>query len=159
MERNIGLTDGFVTLRPYQTGDIGSLYEAALESIAEAFMWMPWCHADYSIGESKEFIESLPQKWEQGIAYDFVITETINGLYLGGCAVNRFQNDWRLANLGYRVRTSQTKKGVPTTVTLLLAKFAFDELKLNRVEIRIDVDNIASLRVAENAGTVKEGVL
>ena len=118
MERNIGLTDRFVTLRPYQTDDIGSLYEAARESIAEAFVWMPWCHPDYSIEENKEFIESLPQKW---------------------------------------VRTSQTKKGVATAVTFLLAKFAFDELKLNKVEIRIDVDNIASLRVAEKAGAVKEG--
>lgn len=62
MERNISLTDGAVTLRPYQEDDIESLFEAARESIAEALVWMPWCHPDYSIEGSKDFLESLPEQ-------------------------------------------------------------------------------------------------
>lgn len=159
MEKNIRLTNGIITLRPYQTSDVEPLYQAARESIPEVSVWMPWCHPDYTIEESKEFIEKLPEQWEKGTGYGFAITDTDTGLYLGGCGIGRIQPDWGGANLGYWVRTSHTKKGVATAVTLLLARFAFNELKLNRVEIIVAIDNIASLRVAEKAGAVKEGVL
>ncbi len=159
MEEDVRLTNGIVTLRPYQISDIDSLYEAACESIPEMFVWMPWCHPDYSIEESRTWIESQPEEWEKGIAYGFAITDSSNGLFLGGCGINRIEKEWGLANLGYWVRTSRTKKGVATAATLLLARFAFNELKLNRVEIITAVDNKASLRVAEKAGATKEGIL
>ncbi len=159
MKRNIQLTDGFVLLRPSQSGDIASLYEAVRESIAEVSVWMPWCHPDYSIEESTIWVESQPEIWEKGTGYEFAITDYASGSYLGCCGINRIQRDWGLANLGYWVRTSQTKKGVATAATLLLARFAFTELKLGRIEIVVEVDNRASQRVAEKAGATKERVL
>jgi len=159
MQKDVQLTNGVVLLRPYRLADINDLFKAARESIPEMSVWMPWCHLDYSIEESKEFIESLPEKWERGTAYEFAITDSTSGLYLGGCGINRIQNDIGLVNLGYWVRKSQTRKGIATAVTLLLARFAFNELKVNRVEIVIAVDNIASLRVAEKVDATKEGVL
>jgi RimJ/RimL family protein N-acetyltransferase len=41
----------------------------------------------------------------------------------------------------------------------LLARFAFEELKLNRVEITPAIGNKASQRVAMKAGATKEGIL
>jgi RimJ/RimL family protein N-acetyltransferase len=41
----------------------------------------------------------------------------------------------------------------------LLTRWSFDELELLRVELRIDVENTASARVAERAGYQREGVL
>jgi len=40
-----------------------------------------------------------------------------------------------------------------------LTRFAFNELRLNRVEITVAVDNQASLRVVEKVGATKEGIL
>ena len=57
------------------------------------------------------------------------------------------------------VRTSQLGQGTATAVTLLLAQFAFNELALNRVEIVVAKNNIASIRVAEKAGALQEGTL
>jgi len=159
MEKDIRLTDGIVTLRPYQVSDIDSLYEAVRESIPEISVWMDWCHADYSIEESRAWIESQPEKLGKGTDYNFAIFDSSNGSYLGGCGLNDIDYSNRVANLGYWVKTSQTRKGIATAVTLLLARFAFDELKLNRVEIVIVVGNIASERVAEKTGATKEGVL
>ena len=64
-----------------------------------------------------------------------------------------------MANLGYWVRTSATGKGIASRATRLVAGFAFEELKLQRVEIMAAVGNIASQRVAEKAGAIREGVL
>jgi ribosomal-protein-serine acetyltransferase len=159
METDVILTGGNITLRPYKTSDIDSLYEAVRESVAELSVWMPWCHSEYSIDESRAWVEKRPAQWEQGSEYDFGIIDSATGLYLGGCGLNRFQTDWKIANLGYWVRTSQTKKGIATTAARLLVRFAFDELKLNRVEIIIATGNAASLRVAEKVCAVKEGIL
>jgi RimJ/RimL family protein N-acetyltransferase len=159
MEKDIRLTDGVITLHPYQVSDIDSAYEAVHESIPEMVEWMPWCHPDYSIEESRTFIESQPDKWEKGEEYNFAISYNTGGLYLGGCGLRVIDRNIGIANLGYWIRTSQTNKGIATAAALLLAGFAFNELRLNRVEITIAVDNQASLRVAEKAGATKEGIL
>jgi len=56
------LTDGVITLRPYRLSDIDSVYEAVCESIPELSVWMSWCHPDYSIEETRTWIESQPDK-------------------------------------------------------------------------------------------------
>jgi RimJ/RimL family protein N-acetyltransferase len=63
------------------------------------------------------------------------------------------------ANLGYWIRSSQTRRGLATAAVRLLAHWAFDNTDLNRLELVISVENLASLRVAEKAGAVREGIL
>jgi ribosomal-protein-serine acetyltransferase len=159
MEKDGGLTDGVITLRPYGVSDIDSVCEAVRESIPELSVWMSWCHPDYSFEETRTWIESQPDKWEKGTEYNFAISHNTGPLYLGGCGLNVIDQGCGVANLGYWVRTSQTNKGIATAATLLLAQFAFKELKLNRVELTIAVDNQASLRVADKAGAIREGIL
>jgi ribosomal-protein-serine acetyltransferase len=159
MEKDVLLTDGVITLHPHQVSDIDSLYEAVRESISEISEWMPWCHPDYSIKESRTWIESQPDKWEKGEEYNFAISYNTGSLYLGGCGLRIIDRNIGIANLGYWVRTSQTKKGIATAATLLLTRFAFNELRLNRVEFTVAVDNQASLRVVEKVGAIKEGIL
>ena len=65
----------------------------------------------------------------------------------------------RVVNLGYWVRTSRTRQGISTTATRLLARFGFEELNLNRIEITAAISNKASQRVAEKAGAIREGFL
>ena len=85
--------------------------------------------------------------------------DTSNGRFLGGCGLSDFRLNRKIANLGYWVRTSVTRKGVATAITLLLAEFGINELNLKRIEIVVDVDNIASQRVAEKSGAIREGTL
>jgi len=65
----------------------------------------------------------------------------------------------QFGNLGYWVRTSATGRGVASRASRLVARFAFAELGLHRIEILAAVPNIASQRVAEKIGAVREGVL
>jgi len=50
-------------------------------------------------------------------------------------------------------------RGVSARAIELLTRWGFDELGLARLELRIDVMNIASERVAERAGYRRDGVL
>jgi RimJ/RimL family protein N-acetyltransferase len=64
-----------------------------------------------------------------------------------------------MANLGYWVRSSATKRGVASAATRLIARFGFRELGFQRLEIVAATGNGASQRAAEKAGATREGVL
>ena len=153
------LSDGTITLKTYSPEDADALYEAVRESIKELNPWMPWCHPDYSIEESREWLATRADVWETGADYGFKITDAQTGRYLGGVGLNQIDKANRAANLGYWVRTSATGRGVATRAARLIARFGFEELKLVRIEIVAAVENHASQRVAEKAGAVREAVM
>ena len=153
------LSNDFIKIRRYRMEDVELLYEAAIESQKVMYEWMPWCHPDYSIEESKTFISDCIKCWEEKTRFAFAVFDKKTGLYLGGVGLNQFNTQHNFANLGYWIRSSQTGRGVATVATLLAAEFGFSDLGLSRVEIVIATGNTASLRVAEKAGAVKEGIL
>jgi RimJ/RimL family protein N-acetyltransferase len=56
-------------------------------------------------------------------------------------AVNRVHG---FANLGYWVRTRKTRHGVATLAVRMAARFSFETLGLNRVELLVPTANIPS---------------
>ena len=159
MKENIQYKSGNILIRPLRLDDIKPLYEAVRESILEASKWMPWCHPDYSIEETKSWVKSQLDAWKNHREFSFCIIDSDDNNFLGGCGLNQFNRAHNFANLGYWVRSSQTGKGFATTATKLVAKFGFEILHLSRIEILTAVNNIASLHVAEKAGAKREGAL
>jgi ribosomal-protein-serine acetyltransferase len=153
------LTDSTISLRPYRLEDAEEIYLAVRESLDELHQWMPWCHPDYSIEESREWLASREDTWNGGTEYGFRIADARTDTYLGGVGLNKISRLHRAANLGYWVRTSAAGRGVATRATRLVARFGFEELNLVRIEIVAAVGNLASQRVAEKVGAVREGVM
>lgn len=155
----VELIEGPILIRTLREEDVSALFEAARESIAEVSPWLPWCHENYSIEETREFIASRELASEGGEWYSFGIFEKDGGRFLGGVGINFINRVHQMANLGYWVRTSAAGRGVATSATRAVARFGFEQLGLQRIEIVAAVDNIPSQRVAEKAGAVREGVL
>jgi RimJ/RimL family protein N-acetyltransferase len=153
------LTDGALLIRPLREGDAGALYEAVRESVSEVSLWLPWCHQNYSIEESREFIGSRELASQGGEWFSFGIFGKDDGAFLGGVGINFINRVHQMANLGYWVRTGATGRGIATVATRQAARFAFEELGLHRIEIVAAVGNVPSQRVAEKAGATREGVL
>ncbi len=159
MIRRRELTDGFVLIKPHGPEFINQVYEAAIESKAELMPWMPWMHPNYTIEDTRAWLQERAEAWEQGADYDFAVFDSQSGEFLGNCSLNHIHGRDNFANLGYWVRTSQTRRGVAPAAARLLARFGFEELKMNRLEIVAAVGNKASQRVAEKVGATREGVL
>ena len=160
MQHELQLNDGSsVLVRPYQPDDVPLLYEAVRESINEVAPWLPWCHQDYAIEESRGWIETRAEARAQGTEYDFVMIDPTRGQLLGGCGINALNRANRFANLGYWVRTSRTRRGLATAAARCVAAFGFRELGLIRIELVVATANTASQRVAEKLGATREGVL
>ena len=159
IQMKLELIEGPILIRPFREEDAGALYEAVRESISEVSPWLPWCHQNYSIEESREFIGSRELASQGGEWYSFGIFEADSGRFLGGVGINFINRVHQMANLGYWVRTSAAGRGVATRATRLAARFAFEQLGLHRIEIVAAVGNIPSQRVAEKACARREGVL
>jgi RimJ/RimL family protein N-acetyltransferase len=147
-----------VSIRPYELGDVQNLFEAARESRATVGPWLPWCHPRYALEEAREWVERQAAAFQAGAEYQFAILSE-EDRFLGGCGLNALDREHRRANLGYWVRASAVGRGTATAATRLVADWAFQNTDLNRLEIVAATENARSLRVAEKAGAVREGVL
>jgi RimJ/RimL family protein N-acetyltransferase len=72
-----------------------------------------------------------------------------------------FHTDWevRSAEIGYGVRSDRRSKGFATEALVALTRWALTDGGMQRVWLTANTDNIASVRVAEKAGFLREGTL
>lgn len=145
-------------IRPCTVDDASAMHEAVRESLAELTPWMPWCHPDYSLPEARAWLRAQVQAFNERKWFEFVIVDG-DGRYIGQCGLNQFDELNCRCNLGYWVRSSAVRRGVATRAVHLLRDWAFAHTGLVRIEIVIAAGNPASLRVAEKAGAVREGML
>ena len=153
------LTDGSILLRPLRNSDAEKVYRSIRSSITELSLWLPFAHKDYSLKDCRDWIGKRPREWKKGINYDFGIFDVKTGEHIGTCSFNEISKMDSRANLGYYVRSDRTGQGIAVAATKLLAKWGFEVLKLNRIDILVAVENQRSLRVAEKVGAKREGVL
>lgn len=144
------LVDDALLLRPYRFDDTPALQAAAVESAATVGPWLPWCHAGYSVDESRAWIDRCRTGWRDGSEFAFAILD--GDTFAGGIAINRIDTLHRHGNLGYWVRQSRQRCGLAARAGRMAAAFAFAQLGLVRLEIVCAVDNQASRRTAERIG-------
>jgi RimJ/RimL family protein N-acetyltransferase len=78
---------------------------------------------------------------------------------LGAASLYDVEREQRRARVGYWLAPEARGRGVATHAVRLLARWAFVELRLARLELTCGPDTAASQRVAERCGFVWEGVL
>jgi ribosomal-protein-serine acetyltransferase len=150
-----------IILKAYEESFAPLLFEAASESKGGDFSyWMPWCHENYTIEESREFIEKTVGNLKDDTQFGYAIFDAQTNKFLGGTGLNQPNENHKMYNLGYWVRTSEQNRGIASLATRMLAQNAFEDLpELNRIEILAAVENIPSQKVAEKAGATREGIL
>ena len=147
-----------ITLRFPEPHDIEPLFAAVRESIQELHPWTPWCPLTYGLPDAARCVAQQPAAREAGTAFEFVIIDD-DGRILGCCGINQINAGFRLGNLGYWVRSSATLRGVATAAARLAAGWAFQNTALQRLELLVAVENLASQAVAVKAGATLEGHL
>ena len=70
--KQLQLTDGKILLRPAEMKDAKEMFAAVRESMAEVGAWMPWCHANYSLGECKNWIKTCKVSSDVSLTADVV---------------------------------------------------------------------------------------
>ncbi len=83
----------------------------------------------------------------------------VDGKVVGGHGFVMFGERHRTAELGYWLAPQFNGRGYVTRGIKYLEDLAFGKLGINRIQIRVDAENIKSQSVAERSGYVREGVL
>jgi ribosomal-protein-serine acetyltransferase len=146
-------------LRLPKPGDGQEVNEAIRTSIEELQPWMPFAKQVPEVEETESNIRKAHAKFLTREDLRFHIYHKEQGNFIGSTGLHYI--DWKVPKfeIGYWVKTSESKKGYVTEAIKALAQFAFQELKAKRVEIECDSRNERSRKVAERLGFTLEGIL
>jgi ribosomal-protein-serine acetyltransferase len=119
--------------------------------------WLPWVDSTKTIEDTKSFIKMTMKKFaanngfESGIWYKGQLAGVIGLHYI----------DWanRKTSIGYWLGEQFQGHGLMTKSCIAYINYAFNELKLNRVEIRCAVENSKSRAIPERLGFKNEGTI
>ncbi|WP_309057122.1 GNAT family protein [Streptomyces sp.] len=143
-------------LRPFADGDAASLY--ALHSDAHAMRYWdspPWTEP----ARAQRFLTVCRTIEEEGTGARLAVERVRDGAFLGWCGLTSWNPDFRSASLGYAFDVAAWGRGYATETAHAVLRWAFDTLDLNRVQAETDTRNVASARVLEKLGFVREGTL
>jgi RimJ/RimL family protein N-acetyltransferase len=150
------LTRGGLTLRPWRAADAAAV--AAICDDAEVIRWLPAMPDPYTLADGEEWVGDAERKWREQRWANFAVDDTETGRLAASFGL-RLEPEHERGEIGYLVGRDWRRRGVARTCVAALTDWGFDDLGLGRIEIRADVRNVASRRVAASAGYSFEGVL
>ncbi len=144
--------DAETELRLLQEQDAEELY-ALIDKNRERLYWLK---PDYAFADTMDFIKRDLHAFADNKGFRAGIWH--KGRLAGSIRYNDI--DWinRKTELGYWIDAGVEGKGLVGKSCHAFIDYAFNHLKLNRVEIRCDADNQKSRAVAERLGFTQEGI-
>jgi [ribosomal protein S5]-alanine N-acetyltransferase len=148
-------------LKTFKEGDAAEL--AALLS-RNKYFWSRFepIHRDEFYTEEtqqKKIVESLHMLAAKR-EYSFGIYDMKSKQLIGHIALYALKRlPYSSAFIGYSLDEKFTRRGIASEAVSVIRQFAFNELKLHRIEAYVAPENIASIKVLENNGFKQEGLL
>lgn len=148
-----------VSIRSPMAKDAEGLREAIGETIEDLQPWMPWANRILTLEEARENCSTAAQNFQEGKDHRLHFFQKDSDTFLGGSGLHRI--DWSIpkVEIGYWIRKSCSGKGYVAEAVKEISRYALEDLKVNRVEIRMSSENEKSWRVAERLGFLLEGTL
>ena len=92
--------------------------------------------------------------------YSFAILDPKTEAIIGHISLYSIKRlPYSSAFVGYSVDQHYAGRGIATEAVEIVLKFGFEQVNIHRIEAYVAPDNIASVRVLEKAGLVREGLL
>jgi ribosomal-protein-serine acetyltransferase len=139
-------------LQPHHALQLFSLVDANRNSLGK---WLSFPGKTKTVEDSKFFIEKSLTRFAKndgfwaGIWYHGQLAGAIGYLYADSAHSK--------TEIGYWLGSAFEGKGLVTKSCQSFIRYAFEEWKLNKVEINMAADNIKSIAVAERLGFMQEG--
>jgi [ribosomal protein S5]-alanine N-acetyltransferase len=148
-----------VLLRPPQMADYAEW--ASLRERSRAFLvpWEPsWPADDLTRGAFRRRLKRYAEDQRTDQAYAFFIFRQEDNVLVGGLTLANVRRGVAQAgSLGYWLGEPFVRRGYMSAAVKALLPFTFGTLKLHRVEAACIPTNIASIRLLEKCGFMREG--
>lgn len=144
-------------LRLLKQEDAQEVFELIDRNRAYFREWLGWL--DYST-EMKDVLKNIHQNrllfaTEAGLDLAIVY----KGAIVGKVGLNSINKTTKSAEIGYMLAEDFNGKGIMTKATKALIHIAFEQFKLNKVEIRVATENRKSRAIPQRFGFTEEGTL
>ena len=142
-------------LRAPVVDDAAAIFDAYTQDaeVARYTTWSPHRNLD----ETRKFLEQYCEAgWKAGTVFSWVITISEGGHAAG---IIDFRLAGCRAEVGYVLARSYWGRGFMTEAAGAVVEWVIAQPAIHRVWATVDLDNVASQRVLEKVGMVREGVL
>lgn len=118
--------------------------------------WLPFVAYTKELHDTQEYVDSLVNASDEYFEYVFTIRYQNNFAGMIGFVNSNHQH--KKTEIGYWLSEHYQHKGIMTAAVRALYKFAFEDLHLNRLQIKCAVGNTASSSIPKRLGFVFEAI-
>jgi ribosomal-protein-alanine N-acetyltransferase len=147
-------------LRPPLMSDYPAWAELRARSREHLTPWEPlWQRDELTRSAFRRRVRHYQREAREDQGYAFLILKDAGDELLGGLTLSNVRRGvTQAAVLGYWLGLPYVKRGYMTEAVAAIAGFAFEELRLHRLEAATMPTNLASIRVLERNGFEREGL-
>jgi len=121
--------------------------------------WLELMPSPYTEQDAREWVARAAEAWRSGSFAPFAVLDAETGGVVGGLGLGSIDLECASGEVGYWLSAPARGRGLTTRALRLVTLWGFEALGLERVQVRAEVENTASCRVAEQAGFQREGVI
>ncbi len=143
-------------IRPPMPGDGVEMNAAIRETYEGLKLWMPWADHIPEVDETEINRVRAYANYLEGTDYNVQAYLKETGEFAVGSGLHRGDKKVPSHEIGYWCRQRFQGQGYVAETVRALTRVAFERMKANRIEIRCDLRNDASRKVAERCGFIKE---
>jgi RimJ/RimL family protein N-acetyltransferase len=148
-----------LVIRCYEPRDAPLVKEAVDSSLEHLRPWMPWAETEPQTLEEKiTLVRGFRSRFDAGEDFPYGIFDAAEEQQLGGTGLMPRVGPGGL-EIGYWMRANATRQGYMTEATAALTRVGFEVCAADRIEIRIEPRNEASLGVPRKLGFGEEATL
>lgn len=118
--------------------------------------WLPWVVKVETVEYFKEIITISQQGYTNNSDHAFVIL--FDGIIVGRIGVYDIDNQNNIGAIGYWIGAEFQGKGIVSKASKVMINYCFQDLGLNRIEIKCATKNFKSQAIAERLKFTKEGI-
>ncbi|HEY6961830.1 MAG TPA: GNAT family protein [Gaiellaceae bacterium] len=147
-----------LVIRCYEPDDAPLLMDAVNSSLDHLGPWMPWADHAVTLDEEIDLLRAFRGQFDRDENWVMGVFDREETRIVGGTGLHPRGGDGSL-EIGYWVRADSVRQGITTEVTAVLTRVGFELVGLDRVDIQIDPENVASQGVPRKLGFVHEATL
>lgn len=149
-----------IHLRPPHMGDYAAWAELRALSRDHLTPWEPqWTRDELSRDAFRRRVRHYQRELREDLGYAFFLFRDLDDRLLGGITLSNVRRGvTQAAAVGYWIGKPFAGRGLMSKAVSGVVRFAFEELKLHRLEAACMPSNAASIRVLEKNGFQREGL-
>lgn len=149
--------DDDISLRLLNVSDAEEFFELISHSKDYLKKWLGWLDNTNTVEDSREFIRFTLKGLIENEGYPKSLAIIYKGEIAGTISFNDINKSHKIGVIGYWLGEAFQRKGIMSKALKAMVDYGFNELDLNKIEIRVAEENRKSRALPEKLGFKKEG--